>query len=340
MSDANPRHSDRRPPADEPRPRRAQGHHPAGRRRGVHRDGPAGRARVTWPGRPGVNVSSATVRNDMVDARAGGLPPPAPHQRRAGARPTRATGSSSTRSTGPAVLGAGDAQQVRSFFAEAHGELEQMLADTSRLLSSLTQYAAVVVGPPPEAATVRSVQLVGLAPRGRAARGRAVERRDRQAHPRARRRRRRRRAGGGRRPAGRRPRRASPWRRRPTRRAGPARRRDRRRRRSTTWPCVVQAARAALGGSATRRRPGLHRRHVADGLGVRRRRDRQRGAADPRAAVRRGHAAARRARPGPARGHRHRDRHGAAGRLLGRRVALRGRGRAGRHASACSARPA
>ena len=39
---------------------------------------------------------------------------------------------------------------------------------------------------------------------------------------------------------------------------------------------------------------------------------------------------------GPARGHRHRDRHGAAGRLLGRRGALRGRGRAGRHASACS----
>ena len=40
-----------------------------------------------------------------------------------------------------------------------------MLADTSHLLSSLTRYAAVVVGPPPEAATVRSVQLVGLTPR-------------------------------------------------------------------------------------------------------------------------------------------------------------------------------
>jgi len=40
-----------------------------------------------------------------------------------------------------------------------------MLADTSRLLSSLTQYAAVVVGPPPEAATVRSVQVVGLTSR-------------------------------------------------------------------------------------------------------------------------------------------------------------------------------
>jgi heat-inducible transcriptional repressor len=40
-----------------------------------------------------------------------------------------------------------------------------MLHDTSRLLSGLTSYAAVVVGPPPEAATVRSVQVVGLAGR-------------------------------------------------------------------------------------------------------------------------------------------------------------------------------
>jgi heat-inducible transcriptional repressor len=66
---------------------------------------------------------------------------------------------------GSAALDAGDSRQIRSFFAEAHGELEQMLADTSRLLSSLTQYAAVVVGPPPEAATIRSVQIVGLGPR-------------------------------------------------------------------------------------------------------------------------------------------------------------------------------
>ena len=39
-----------------------------------------------------------------------------------------------------------------------------MLADTTRLLSGLTDYAAVVVGPAHEAAAVRSVQLVALAP--------------------------------------------------------------------------------------------------------------------------------------------------------------------------------
>ena len=49
----------------------------------------------------------------------------------------------------PAPLGQDAAQQVRSFFDRAHGELEQMLPDTSRLLSDLTDYAAVVVGPRP-----------------------------------------------------------------------------------------------------------------------------------------------------------------------------------------------
>jgi heat-inducible transcriptional repressor len=56
-------------------------------------------------------------------------------------------------------------QQVREFFAMAHGEIEKVLNDTSQLLSSLTDYAAVVVGPAHESAAVRSVQLVGLTPR-------------------------------------------------------------------------------------------------------------------------------------------------------------------------------
>jgi heat-inducible transcriptional repressor len=63
---------------------------------------------------------------------------------------------------GPGQLGTAQVQQVRSFFAKAHGELEQMLHDTSRLLSDLTTHTAVVIGPPHEGASVRSVQLVGL----------------------------------------------------------------------------------------------------------------------------------------------------------------------------------
>jgi len=56
-------------------------------------------------------------------------------------------------------------QRVQEFFARAHGEIEQMLHDTSRLLSNLTDYAAVIVAPALEGAVVRSVQLVGLTPR-------------------------------------------------------------------------------------------------------------------------------------------------------------------------------
>lgn len=56
----------------------------------------------------------------------------------------------------------GQRQEVRHFFARAHGEIEQMLHDTTQLLSRLTDYAAVVTGPPHEAATIRSAQLVAL----------------------------------------------------------------------------------------------------------------------------------------------------------------------------------
>jgi heat-inducible transcriptional repressor len=53
--------------------------------------------------------------------------------------------------------------QVRQFFAHVHGEVEELLARTSGLLSSLTDYATVVVGPTHETAPVVSVQLVPLA---------------------------------------------------------------------------------------------------------------------------------------------------------------------------------
>src|SRR5207248_9811046 len=65
----------------------------------------------------------------------------------------------------PGQLAAPQRQLVRDFFTRAHGELEEMLQDTSRLLARLTDYAGVVVGPQTEAATIRSVQLVALGAR-------------------------------------------------------------------------------------------------------------------------------------------------------------------------------
>jgi heat-inducible transcriptional repressor len=113
---------------------------------------------------PELAVSSATVRNEMgVLEREGYLVQP---HTSAGRIPTdkgyRFFVDSLTK---PGPLDAAQNQQVREFFARAHGELEKMLQDTSRLLSSLTDYAAVVIAPSHEAAaTIRSVQLVGLAP--------------------------------------------------------------------------------------------------------------------------------------------------------------------------------
>ena len=112
-----------------------------------------------------IGVSSATVRNEMtLLEREGYLAQPhtsrRPHPDREGLPVLR-------RRTGRARRARARQQtrQVRTFFAHAHGELEEMLKDTSRLLSHLTATTAVVVGEAGESATVRSVQLVGLAGR-------------------------------------------------------------------------------------------------------------------------------------------------------------------------------
>jgi heat-inducible transcriptional repressor len=111
----------------------------------------------------GVHVSSATVRNDMATLEQEGYLRQ-PHTS-AGRIPTEKGYRFFVDHLGaPAALRGSDAVQVRSFFDRAHGEIEQMLHDTSRLLGDLTSYAGVVVGSAPTEATLRSVQVVGLTP--------------------------------------------------------------------------------------------------------------------------------------------------------------------------------
>jgi heat-inducible transcriptional repressor len=112
----------------------------------------------------GVNVSPATVRNEMaVLEQEGYLVQP---HTSAGRIPTdKGYRSFVDNLSEPGRLDAVRKQQIREFFASAHGAIEQMLDDTSRLLSGVTNYAAVVIGPPHEGAVVRSVQLVGLSGR-------------------------------------------------------------------------------------------------------------------------------------------------------------------------------
>ena len=112
----------------------------------------------------GVAVSSATVRNEMaVLEREGYLIQP---HTSAGRIPTdKGYRFFVDQLTGPGVLGPSQRQAVQEFFSTAHGELERKLQHTSQLLASVTDYAAVVIGPVHETATVRTAQVVGLAPR-------------------------------------------------------------------------------------------------------------------------------------------------------------------------------
>ncbi|GAC1589852.1 MAG: heat-inducible transcriptional repressor HrcA [Acidimicrobiales bacterium] len=112
----------------------------------------------------GIDVSPATIRNEMAALeREGYLAQP---HTSAGRVPTEKGYRFFVDTLDePGSLDPPQRQQVRSFFAHAHGELEHMLAETSRLLSNLTAHTAVVVQPGQDRASVRSVQIVALAPR-------------------------------------------------------------------------------------------------------------------------------------------------------------------------------
>ncbi|MGH9269410.1 MAG: HrcA family transcriptional regulator [Acidimicrobiales bacterium] len=122
---------------------------------------PVGSARISRA--PGVDVSSATIRNDMAQLERDGYLVQ-PHTS-AGRIPTDKGYRFFVDHLAPdGRLGPGQRERIQDFFNRTHGALERMLHETSCLLSNLTDYAGVVVGPPHEAALVRGLQLVGLSP--------------------------------------------------------------------------------------------------------------------------------------------------------------------------------
>jgi heat-inducible transcriptional repressor len=123
---------------------------------------PVGSAHVATM--PDIRVSPATVRNEMaVLEHEGYLAQP---HTSAGRIPTdKGYRAFVNQLTEPGQLAAPQRQLVRDFFTHAHGELEEMLQDTSRLLARLTDYAGVVIGRQTEVAAIRSIQLVGLSGR-------------------------------------------------------------------------------------------------------------------------------------------------------------------------------
>jgi len=112
----------------------------------------------------GVHVSSATIRSEMVALEHEGYLVQ-PHTS-AGRIPTdKGYRFFVDHLAEPGLLGSAARVKVRRFFDQVHGEMEDMLERTSGLLSELTECAAVVVAPSHETVAIRSVQLVGLAPR-------------------------------------------------------------------------------------------------------------------------------------------------------------------------------
>jgi heat-inducible transcriptional repressor len=108
----------------------------------------------------GVSVSSATIRNDMAALERDGYLSH-PHTS-AGRVPTDKGYRFFVDALTDPNLDRPEQQRVSEFFDRTHVALEQMLSETSQLLATLTNYAAVVVSPGTETAHVRSIHLVDM----------------------------------------------------------------------------------------------------------------------------------------------------------------------------------
>jgi heat-inducible transcriptional repressor len=107
-----------------------------------------------------VAVSPATVRSEMVALeREGYLAQP---HTSAGRVPTDKGYRYFVDHLKSGVLSSAQQHQVRDFFASVRGEVEEVLEQTSTLLSELTSYTSVVVSAGHSHASILSVQLVSL----------------------------------------------------------------------------------------------------------------------------------------------------------------------------------
>jgi heat-inducible transcriptional repressor len=111
-----------------------------------------------------LRVSAATIRNEMsVLEREGYIAQP---HTSAGRIPTDLGYRYYVdHLAGPSQLPAAERRRVAEFFTTATRVMDELLLQTSQLLARVSAHAAVVVGPQPDAARVRAVQLVQLQPR-------------------------------------------------------------------------------------------------------------------------------------------------------------------------------
>ena len=110
-----------------------------------------------------VHASPATVRSEMVTLeREGYLTQP---HTSAGRIPTDQGYRYFVDHLKRGELGPAQRQEVTNFFSSIRGEIEGVLERTSTLLSSLTDYTSVVVGPSHASARVLTALIIDLAPR-------------------------------------------------------------------------------------------------------------------------------------------------------------------------------
>lgn len=110
----------------------------------------------------GLAVSSATVRNDLAKLESYGFVEQ-PHTS-AGRVPTHQGYRYYVDHCSPAKLRSATRMRIESFFTEVHRELSKLLQETSGLLSDLSHYPAVVVGPGLGDEEVVALHLVPLSP--------------------------------------------------------------------------------------------------------------------------------------------------------------------------------
>ena len=107
-----------------------------------------------------LNVSSATIRNDLAALETDGFVMQ-PHTS-AGRIPTEKGFRHYVDTTDPARLRAGTRDRINQFFQSFHRELRSLLKQTSELLTDITAYPAVVIGPGLVGEEIHGVHLVQL----------------------------------------------------------------------------------------------------------------------------------------------------------------------------------
>lgn len=110
--------------------------------------------------RTGLDVSGATVRNDLAALAAEGYVAQ-PHTS-AGRVPTAAGYRYYVDHLTPPRLRGRTRERIATFFNTVHMELSRLLKATSQLLADVTHYPAVVVGPRPTGEKVKALHVVQL----------------------------------------------------------------------------------------------------------------------------------------------------------------------------------